>query len=151
MLEVILMSVDRILLSLIIGGMIIMVVCVRPLLLQQLTRKDSTEFSNLVEGISINAWNRYNKVAFAAIVVMLVIDLIQFTMGNKYTYGDLVLEIIILFLFLLKFTLDYSLKKRLSQYGNAAVNSSEQNRGHWLVELLSKVILVISIVLTMLS
>lgn len=52
------MSVERILLSLIIGGMIIMAVCVRPFLLRQLKHTDRTEFGDLIEGISINAWNR---------------------------------------------------------------------------------------------
>lgn len=150
MLEVILMSVERVLLSLIVGGMIIMAVCVRPLLLPQLTRKDRSEFGNLIEGISINAWNSYNKVAFVATAVMLVLDFIRIAIGIKYTYWDLVLKTIMLFLLLLKFTLDKSLKKRLFEYGNDAINSSEQNKGHLLVELLSKGILILSVILTIL-
>lgn len=150
MLEGILMSVDRVLLSLIVGGMIIMAGCVRPLLIQQLTRKDNSEFSNLIEGLSINAWNRYNNLAFAATAVMLVLDIIRMAIGIKYTYWGLVLKAIILVLFFLKFTLDTSLKKRLLEYGNAAINSSEQKKGHHLVEMMSKGILIFSVILTIL-
>lgn len=150
MLEVMHMSVEKLLLSLIVGGMIIMVVCVRPLLSQHLQPNNRTEFGKLIEGISIQAWNRYNRVAFVSIALLLILDFIQFAIGNKYSYWDLVIETIILFLLLLKFTLDKSLMKRLMKFGNDAVQSAEQNKGHRLVEMLSKFILILSIILIIL-
>lgn len=147
MFEVILMSVERFLLALIVGGGIIMAVCVRPLLLQNLKQKDKQAFVNLIEGISINVWNRYNIVAFVATAIMLALDILRIIIRIKYSYWELVLETIILFLLFLKITLDKSLKKRLLEYGNSAINSSEQNKGHQLVELLSKVILLLAIIL----
>ncbi|AIE61727.1 hypothetical protein [Bacillus methanolicus] len=150
MLEVILMSIERVSLAIIVGGGIIMAACVRPLLLQQLSRKDRTEIVKSTEAISINAWNRYNKVAFVATTVMMVLDFIRIGMRIQYSYWHLGLVAIILLLLLWKFIVDKSLKKRLLEKGDAAVNSSEQNKEHRLVELLSKIILVLAIILTVL-
>lgn len=148
MLDVILMSIEKILLAIIVGGMIIMAACVRPLLLQQLSRKGAPEIVKLIEGISINAWNRYNRVAFAAAAVMIILDFIRIGKRIQYSYWHLGLEVIILFLLFLKFAIDKTLKKRLIENGDAAVNSSEQNKGHYLVELLSKLILIVAIIVT---
>lgn len=150
MLEVTLMSIERVSLAIIVGGGIIMATCVRPLLLQQLSRKDRTEIVKLTEAISINAWNRYNRVAFAATTVMVVLDFFRIVMGIQYSYWHLGLAAIILLLLLWKFIVDKSLKKRLMEKGDAAVNSIKQNKGHRLVELLSKIILVLAIILTIL-
>lgn len=150
MLEVILMSIERVSLAIIVGGGIIMATCVRPLLLQQLLRKDRTEIVKLTEAISINAWNRYNRVAFAAITVMVVSDFIRIGMRIHYSYWHLGLASIILLLLLWKFVVDKLLKKRLMEKGDAAVNSIEQNKGHRLVELVSKIILILSLLLIIL-
>ena len=150
MLEEILMSIERVLLALIVGGGIIMASCVRPLLIQQLSRKDKPEIVTSIEAISINAWNRYNRVAFVATAVMMGIDLIRIGMRIQYSNWHLSSEAIILILLLFKFTIDKTLKKRLLEKGEAAVNSSSQNNGHNLVEFLSKIILVLAIILTVL-
>ena len=151
MFNVLSMAVEQFLLSLIIGGMIILVICVRPLLLKQLARKDQKEVHSLIEEISINSWNRYNKVAFVAITIILVLDIMQFIIEKNLSYWNLVLEVIVLLLFLLKLIVDKSLIKRLSQYGNDAVHSSEQKSEHRLMELVSIVILLLAIILLFLQ
>ncbi|MDX8367996.1 hypothetical protein [Cytobacillus sp. IB215665] len=150
MLEIILISIERILLAVIVGGGIIMAASVRPLLLQQLSHKDRLEIVNSIEAISIMAWNRYNKVAFVATTIIMFLDLIRFGIGIQYSYWHLILVSIIQLLFLWKLIVDNSLKKRLIEVGEAAVNSLEQNHEHRLVELLSKIIFVSAIILIIL-
>ena len=150
MLETIFMSIEQISLAIIVGGGIIMAVCVRPLLLQQLSRKDRPEMISIIETISINAWNRYNRIAFAAIVIIMVLDLLRIGVNIQYSFWHLGLVFIILLLLLWKHIVDHSLKKRLLEMGDTAVNSAEQNKEHHLVELLSKIILVLAVILIVL-
>ena len=144
MVSEVLMAFEQVALAMIIGGGIVMAVCVRPLLLRLLSHKDRPEMVHLAEALSIHAWNRYNRAALA----ILMLDLTRMGAGIHYTAWHVCLSGTILVLFFVKFVVDRSLRKRLEEKGSAAVDSFEQKRGHCLVELLSKVILVLAICVT---
>ncbi len=77
MLSGILASIDRLSLALIVGGGVMMAAGVRPLLLPILAQRDSTALAATIEGISINAWNRYNRYAFLATGTLAAIDIVR--------------------------------------------------------------------------
>lgn len=151
MLNTILLIIERFSLALIVGGGVIMAACVRPLLLQQLSRREYPELVSSVEGISIGAWNRYNRYAFISTVILVILGLIRILLGIDLPYWKLGLSMVMFVLLLWKFVIDAKLKTRLQEIGDAAVGSEQQRAGHRQVELLSKIILVLAVVLTILS
>ncbi|AZK45378.1 hypothetical protein [Paenibacillus lentus] len=150
MLIFILNAIENVVLGLIVGGAIVMAAGVRPLLSDRLALSVETGMAPLFEEISINAWNRYNRLAFAAAVLLFFVDMIRLLSALSSAYWHLGLTLLMLAALIGKLVIDKQLKQRLSTYGAAAVNSKEQNAGHRQVEWLTKLILVIALLLVIL-
>lgn len=146
MLNLIFLAIERLAIAFIVGGGVIMAICVRPLLLQHLSRREHPELVSNVEGISIGAWNRYNRFALISTVILVVLGFIRILLRIQFSYWETGLSLVMFVLLLRKIAIDRKLKARLHEIGDAAVGSEQQKAGHRQVELLSKVILVVAVV-----
>jgi hypothetical protein len=142
-----LVGVERILLALIIGGGIVMASCVRPLFLEVLNgeSKDSTVI--LIERISINAWNKYNRIALLSTLIILALELVFIALGWSYTYIHLGIVILMVIALIRKLQVDQKLKNRVKIHDVSNVVSAEQKSGHREVELLSIGILILALLM----
>ena len=146
MFEMILIAPETLCVGLMIGGGVIMAACVRPFLLHVLANNSNSEIVSTVEGISIKAWNRYNRYAFFSSIILLLLDGIRFFTGLKYSLWHVGIMIIIVLAFARKFAIDRQLSIRLQENSSSAVGSEAQNASHRQVELLSKIILFLAII-----
>ncbi|WP_110929888.1 hypothetical protein [Paenibacillus bouchesdurhonensis] len=150
MFMIILQAIENVALALIVGGAIVMAAGVRPLLSDKLALGSDSGMAPTFEEISINAWNRYNRLAFAAAVLLLVVDMIRLLGQLSSVYWHMGLTLLMLVALIGKLAVDKQLKLRLNTYAAAAVNSKEQNKDHRKVERLTKLILVIAVLLVIL-
>lgn len=151
MLEMFLRAFETLFVSLIIGGGVIMAACVRPFLLHVLSGKDkSPELISTVESISIQAWSRYNRYAFFSSLSLLLLEGIRIFTESSYSYWHIGIVGVIILAFIRKFAIDHQLSSRLQKNGSSAVGSIEQNMGHRQVELLSKIILLLAVIVAIL-
>ncbi|USG63334.1 hypothetical protein NDK47_14180 [Brevibacillus ruminantium] len=133
--------------GLIIGGGVIMAVCVRPLLLPLLSSDKTPDVVSLIEGISIQAWNRYNRYAFYSSLVLLLLNVIYFlSAAAPSSLFHVAIMLLVVLGFARKFSIDRQLRTRLEENAHAAVGSIEQIAGHRQVELLSKIILILTLI-----
>lgn len=146
MLEVLLHVLETIGMSLIIGGGIIMAACVRPLLLPLLSTDENPKLASTIEGISIKAWNGYNRYAFLASILLLLLEGIRFLTGLPFSYWHAGVISLIVLALSRKLMVDRQLSLRLQTASTHAIGSVEQNAGHRQVELLSKMILLLAII-----
>ncbi len=146
MFEMFLYALETLCIGLIIGGGVIMAACVRPFLLHVLFNSRNSEIVSTVEGISIKAWNRYNRYAFFSSLFLLLFDAIRFFAGLTYSFWHVGIMSIIVLAFVRKFAIDRQLSIRLQENSSAVVGSEAQNAGHRQVELLSKIILFLAII-----
>lgn len=145
MLEWLLHGLEIILVGLIVGGGIVMAVCVRPFLLRQQSNSDSREFISMIESISIKAWSKYNFYAFLSTFLLLALDGIRYFFGLSFSYWHIILIGMVFFAFIWKFLIDHQLTIRVEKNASAAIGSTEQNANHQQAEFLSKAILVMAI------
>jgi hypothetical protein len=150
MLSMILLAIENLALALIVGGGIVMATSVRPLLLEKLSQRSDPNLVSTIEGISINSWNKYNRLAFVSALLLAVVDLIRLSSNLSFAYWHLGLTILMVLALIRKFAIDKQLKLRLNTSAAAAVGSREQNAGHRHVELLSKMILIFALLLMIL-
>jgi hypothetical protein len=146
MIEMLFHFLETLFIGLIIGGGVIMAACVRPFLLQVLSGGGNRELVSTVEGISIKAWNRYNRYAFFSSLLLLLLDLIRYFAGLGNPLWHMGILGIIVLAFLRKFQIDRQLSVRLQEKPLAAAGSAEQNAGHRQVERLSKIILFLAVI-----
>lgn len=147
---VILQAIENVALALIVGGAIVMAAAVRPFLSGRLALSSDEQIASTLEEISINSWNRYNRLALASAVALMTVDVIRFLSQLSSAYWHLGLTILMLAALIGKLAVDKQLKQRLNTYAATAVNSKEQNAGHRQVERLTKLILVIALLLVIL-
>ncbi|WP_232697520.1 hypothetical protein [Brevibacillus daliensis] len=150
MLNLFLLAIENLALTIIFGGGIIMAAGVRPLLIEKLSMRSDPKLVSAIEEISINAWNRYNRFAFIAALLVTIVDLVRLISGLSFEYWHICLNILIVLAFIRKFAIDKQLKNRLNISGATVVGSKEQNDGHRQVEFLSKAILIFSLLLIVL-
>jgi len=150
MLNMFLQAILTLALTIIFGGGIIMAAAVRPLINGKLSSISDPNMTAVIEEISIHAWNKYNRFAFFAALLLVLIDLIRLTSGLSTAYWHLGISLLMVVAFMRKFAIDKQLKNRLQSNGGAIVGSKEQTAGHRQVELLSKLILVASLILIIL-
>lgn len=58
MMNLTLLAFEKLALTIILGGGIIMAACVRPLLIEKLSQRSDSNLVTTIEGISIGAWNK---------------------------------------------------------------------------------------------
>ncbi|CAJ1000844.1 hypothetical protein [Brevibacillus aydinogluensis] len=150
MLNLVLAAMERLALTVIVGGGVVMAAGVRPLLLSILAKPGQPDLAETVEGLSINAWNRYNRFALWAAIVVAVVDLVRIVTGLAFSWWHVGLILTIFVALLGKLLIDQTLKTRLNETGAEAVGSAEQRAGHRRVEFLSVVILVLAVLLVIL-
>ncbi|GIP60832.1 hypothetical protein [Paenibacillus woosongensis] len=146
----ILQAIENFALAIIVGGGIVMAAAVRPLLSAKLAISTGSDVAPVFEEISINAWNRYNRLALLSAAALLIVDVIRVLTRLSSAYWHLVLAFLMLAALIGKLAVDKQLKQRLNTYAADAVGSKEQNAGHRLVERLTKLILVIALLLVVL-
>ncbi|MFD0712265.1 hypothetical protein [Paenibacillus sp. GCM10027626] len=150
MFNLILLSIENLALALIVGGGVIMAAGVRPLLLEKLSQRSDPNLVAAIEGISISSWNKYNRFAFFATLLIVAVDLIRLGSGFSFAYWHIGLAILMVIALIRKFAIDKQMKDRLNVDAAAAVGSKEQNAGHRQVEFLSKMILIFALLLIIL-
>ncbi|WP_019638916.1 hypothetical protein [Paenibacillus fonticola] len=150
MFTILLQAIENVALALIVGGAIVMAAAVRPFLSEKLALSSDAGLVATLEEISINSWNRYNRLALASAAALTVVDIIRFLTQLSAAYWHLGLTLLMLTALTGKLAVDKQLKLRLNTHAAAAVNSEEQNRGHRQVERLTKLILVIALLLVIL-
>ncbi|WAH39345.1 hypothetical protein [Alicyclobacillus dauci] len=123
---------------------------VRPLLLPLLTGRVDSPVVPVLEQLSIDAWNRYNRFSLAAALVFFATEVLRVATGLSTTYWQLGLIAPVVAAFIGKLVIDKRLKTRLQELGDEAVTSEQQQAGHRRVELLSMFILILSVVLLVL-
>jgi hypothetical protein len=116
----------------------------------KLSQRSHSKLVSTIEGISINAWNKYNRFAFIAALNITIVDLVRLISGLSFEYWHFCITILMVFTLIGKLAIDKQLKNRLSTSGAAIVGSKEQNEGHRQVEFLSKVILIFALLLIVL-
>ncbi|GAA0135212.1 hypothetical protein YSY43_20520 [Paenibacillus sp. YSY-4.3] len=146
----ILQAIENFALALIVGGAIVMAAAVRPLLSEKLALSSDSGMASTLEEISINAWNKYNRLALASTVLLSVVDMIRIIGRLSAAYWHMGLTLLMLAALIGKLAIDKQLKQRLNTYAADAVGSKEQNTGHRQVEWLTKLILVIALLLVLL-
>lgn len=137
--------IEKLLLSLIVGGGIVLAACVRPFISLALAGNDQA-IKETVENISISYWNRYNRLALISISLFALLEVVGLFIHALTSSVSLGLAVAILLMLVRKLVVDSTLRRRL-QTNPGAVGSEEQNRGHREVELLSKLIIVLALVL----
>lgn len=150
MFMIVLQAFENLALAVIVGGAIVMAAAVRPLLSEKLASSSDSGWVATIEEISIHAWNKYNRLALASAVLLLVVDTIRFLGQLSSAYWHLGLTLLMLAALIGKLIVDKQLKQRLSTYAAEAVDSKEQNAGHRQVERLTKLILVLALLLVIL-
>lgn len=147
MMNLTLLAFEKLALTIILGGGIIMAACVRPLLIEKLSQRSDSNLISTIEGISIGAWNKYNRFAFVAALTLMLIDVLRLISGLTSEFWHFGITLLIAIALIRKFMIDKQLQNRLINNGPATVGSKEQNDGHFQVELLSKAILILALML----
>ncbi|ERI10696.1 hypothetical protein HMPREF0083_01200 [Aneurinibacillus aneurinilyticus ATCC 12856] len=148
MMQMVLLWIERLALALIVGGGIIMAAGIRPLLIPLLGERGNPALVSIIEKLSISAWNRYNRYAFLSIVLVVIIDILRIVTELPFSYWHAAIAIVIMIALLGKLAIDRELRLRLQEKSAEVVGSIEQNTGHRRVELLTKIILILAIILT---
>jgi len=147
MFNLILLAIEKLALTIVLGGGIVMAAAVRPVLQKKLKHVSNMSVLYNVEGISIQAWNRYNRYSFMAVILVAIVELVRLISGYSTQYWYIGVALFIIVLFIGKLLIDKKLTNNLNSEGASAVGSNKQSRGHHQVELLSKFILVFALVL----
>lgn len=150
MLNLFLLAIEKLTLTIIFGGGVIMAAGVRPLLIEKLSQRSDSNLVSTIEGISINAWNKYNRFAFIASLILTIVYVARLISGLSFEYWHFCIAMLMVLALIRKFAIDKQLKNRLNISGSATVGSKEQNDGHRQVEFLSKVILIFALLLIVL-
>lgn len=77
----------------------------------------------------------------------MLIDVLRLISGLTLEYWHFGITLLIAIALIRKFAIDKQLQNRLINNGPASVESKEQNDGHFQVELLSKAILILALML----
>lgn len=148
MMQMVLLWIERLALAVIVGGGVVMAAGVRPLFAPILAERGNAALVSTIENLSISAWNRYNRYAFLSIVLVIIIDVLRIVAGLTFSYWHIAMAIAIMIALLGKLVIDRKLQSRLREKSIEAVGSTEQNTDHRRVELLTKIILILAIILT---
>lgn len=144
MIDLLFLSLQKILLAIIIGGGIIMASAVRPLFLA--TMQAQALPIAPIEQMHIAAWNRYNQRSLLAALLFVLLELLRQASTGQYHLLPLLGSFLLLLAFLRKLAVDRRLKRRVEEEQELAVGSSAQEAGHREAEILSIVILLLALV-----
>jgi hypothetical protein len=141
-------ALERLALALVFGGGVIMSSCVRPILLQALSAKGQTvtAVATTIDGIRVHSWERYNRMAFIAVVVLVIVEVIRSISVGGVAYIAIGLSLFLGIALVRKMIVDHRLKTRLLLEASASaplVGSSERRE----LEVLSISILILSSIL----
>jgi hypothetical protein len=141
-------ALERLTLALVFGGGIVMGSCVRPILLQALTGKVQVlpAVTTTVDGIRIHSWERYNRMAFCAVLVLVVVQIIRSVRAGGITYIPMALSLLLVLALVRKLLVDQRLNARLSQETATNLSLVGVNERREL-EVLSISILILSLLL----
>ncbi|MEJ8547314.1 hypothetical protein [Brevibacillus borstelensis] len=143
--DVAIVSLERIGLALVAGGGIVLAACVRPFFAGGM--KNSTEEGKIMlEKLSIAYWNRYNRLALLGVCIVFVLEAIRFFAGTAFSAAMLAGLPVMALLFGRKLVIDKQLRRR-TEGGAAVIESEEQRRGHREAEVISKLVIPLAAVL----
>jgi hypothetical protein len=132
----ILVSVEILCLSVIVGGGIVLGGGVRPQFIKAMKQSKAV---HELETLHINSWNEYNRFSLFSVIILLAAQIIF----RSFHVYQLSLSITLLILFLSKIGIDTKLRNRSLENDHVAA-LEEQRKGHKMVEVLSIVILLLS-------
>ncbi len=142
--DLLFLTLQKILLAIIIGGGIIMASAVRPLFLATLQAQALPLAP--IEQMHIAAWNRYNQRSLFAALAFSLLEILHQVSHWHLDVLPLLCSLLLLLAFSRKLAVDRRLRKLVEEHHELAVGSATQQAGHREVEILSIVILFLALV-----
>lgn len=150
--DALLLAFERLALGIVAAGGLVMAAAVRPLLLAAQSPGSDPVVATAVEKISVGAWNRYNRLALIAALLLAATEFTRLVTGGRFAALYLSGGLVVAALLAVKLRVDASLAARSRSGADATRGGagSDLDRTHKIVELLSAPILVIASVLMLL-
>lgn len=145
--ETVLQTFEKVVLAIILGGGIGLASNMRPNIMRQLQKNKDQQAGPIIERISIDSWNSYNRSALWYTILFLIFQVIRWTTPLENSLFHLLGVTVMLAIWLRKLAADKNLKARTENEEATYVTSADQQKGHREVEVLSKALLVITFAL----